>query len=84
MSDAIPFRPETKMLADDANDLLKSKAFQAAILALRKQWFAELMASNNDELDRALKAQMRALEAIPQELQVFVNNQKMHEARQKS
>ena len=86
MSEPIPLKSadasvERRQLADDAKWLLENKALQAAILALRKRWFAEMMESLDEAQDRLLKAQIRALEAIPQELQVLVNNETMHRAR---
>ena len=88
MTDPIPFKPvdesiERRQLAEESKELLESKALQAAILLLRKRWFAEMMASTDDEQDKRLKAQIRALEAIPQELQILINDQKMALARKK-
>ena len=88
MTDPIPFKPvdesiERRQLAEESKELLESKALCAAILELRKQWFAEWVASTNEEQDKRLKAQIRALEAIPQELQILINNQKMAQARSK-
>jgi hypothetical protein len=85
VSDALPFKPpgdyERRQLADEAKDLLDNKAFCAAILALRKTYHAELMASKDEYMDRILKARMQALESIPQELQILINDQKMAQAR---
>lgn len=87
MTDPIPFKPADpnvrRELADEAKWLLDNKAFTAAILALRKRWFAEMMASTDDAQDKLIKAKILALESIPQELQIFVNDEKMHQARQK-
>ena len=88
MTDPIPFKPvdesiQRRQLADEAHELLNNKAFTTAILELRKRWFASMMDSNDEGQDRILKAQIRALEMIPQELQILINNQKMHEARKK-
>jgi hypothetical protein len=84
MTDPIPIRPEErKELATEARELLDNKAFTTAILDLRKRWFAEMMASADEAVDRSLKAKIQALEAIPQELQILINNQKMAEARKK-
>jgi hypothetical protein len=88
MTDPIPFKPvdesiQRRQLADEAHELLNNKAFTTAILELRKRWFADMMDSNDEGRDRILKAQIRALEMIPQELQILINNQKMHEARKK-
>jgi hypothetical protein len=84
MTDPIPIRPEErKELATEARELLDNKAFTTAILDLRKRWFAEMMVSADEAVDRSLKAKIQALEAIPQELQILINNQKMAEARKK-
>lgn len=84
MTDPIPIRPEErKELATEARELLDNKAFTTAILDLRKRWFAEMMVSADEAVDRSLKAKIQALEAIPQELQILINNQKMAEARRK-
>jgi hypothetical protein len=88
MTDPIPFKPvdesiQRRQLADAAHELLNNKAFTTAILELRKQWFAAMMDSTEYSVDRALKAQIKALEMIPQELQILINNQKMAEARKK-
>lgn len=86
MSDPIPFpsnADERKKLADDAKDLLADKAFTAAILALRKEWFAELMATREADTSIQLTMMLQALEAIPQRLQIFVNDQIMAAKRGK-
>jgi hypothetical protein len=84
LTDPIPIRPEErKELATEARELLDNKAFTTAILDLRKRWFAEMMVSADEAVDRSLKAKIQALEAIPQELQILINNQKMAEARKK-
>ena len=66
-------------LADQAKELKDDPAFQAAILALRKEWFGRLMAgallSPEQKLD--LVARLQALETIPQQLQVFMNDLEM-------
>ena len=72
---------ERKELARESGELVKNKAFQAAILALRKQWFNELMVDTNEDRNTRLIAKLRALEAIPQQLQVFVNDQMMAERK---
>ena len=88
MTDPIPFKPvdesiQRRQLAEEAHELLNNKAFTTAILELRKRWFAAMMSSTDDAVDRMLKAQIKALELIPQELQILINNQKMAEARKK-
>ena len=88
MTDPIPFRPvdeniQRRQLAEGAHELLNDKAFTMAILELRKRWFAAMMDSTDDAVDRMLKAQIKALELIPQELQILINNQRMAEARKR-
>lgn len=71
---------ERKELAREAKQLKDNPAFQAAILALRKQWFGELMTDPAAHVMERV-AQLRTLEAIPQQLQVFINDQTMAERR---
>ena len=74
---------ERKELAQESARLLENKAFTAAILALRKQWFAEWTASRDKDWDIVLKAKILALEEIPQQLQVFVNDERQAQARKR-
>ena len=62
--------------ADQAKELKDDPAFQAAVLALRKEWFGMLMASAqlSPEQKLELVARLRTLEALPQQLQVFMND----------
>jgi hypothetical protein len=64
-------------LSDAANALSNDRAFTQAVLSLRKRWFEEWLASSTDEQARGLKAQVKALEAIPQELSILINDYKM-------
>ena len=86
MTDPVPFKPtdggERRALAEEAKSLLDNKAFSAAILGLRKQWFAEMMSAPPERLLQ-YQGQLRALESIPLQLQVLINDQKMAEARKK-
>jgi hypothetical protein len=86
MTDPLPFRAvdggERKALADEARGLLENKAFSAAILGLRKQWFAEMMVAPPERLLQ-YQGMLRALESIPLQLQTLINDQKMAEARNK-
>ena len=67
-----------KALAREAEELLANRAFQAAILALRQVWHAEQMLdATSNKKAKMLRAKMMALEAIPQQLAVFINNEKM-------
>jgi hypothetical protein len=71
-------------LADQAKALKDDPAFQAAILALRQEWFAKLMASQSEYLDREYKNKMQALQEIPERLQVLMNDWLMAKSRMKS
>ena len=87
MTEPIPFRPadptERKERADEAKELLDNKAFTAAILALRKRYFELLMGAEDVESKMCMIERIRALEDVPQQLQIFVNDQKMQDARKK-
>ena len=65
--------------ADQAKELKDDPAFQAAILALRKEWFGMLMAGAQSSPEQKLElvARLRALETIPQQLQVFMSDWEM-------
>jgi hypothetical protein len=65
-----------KELADAARDLLDNKAFAHSILELRKRLFEELLGCHADELAE-FRAQIKALESIPTELTILMNNYKM-------
>ena len=71
-------------LADQAKALKDDPAFQAAILALRQEWFAKLMSSQSEYLDREYKNKMQALEEIPGRLQVLMNDWLMVKGRMKT
>jgi hypothetical protein len=66
-----------KELADVASALANDKAFTGAVLSLRKRWFDELIASDSTDKVLELKARIKALEAIPTELNVLMNDYKM-------
>ena len=87
MTEPIPFKPadptERKEWADEAKELVANKAFSEAILRLRKQWFAEAMAAPPGPVRDEIIAKVKALEAIPQQLQILVNDQIMATARSK-
>ena len=87
MTEPIPLRPENpterKERADEAKELLESKAFTAAILALRKRYFEQLMGSQTTEEKLSFIEKIRALEDVPQQLQIFLNDEKMAQARKK-
>ena len=75
---------EVHHLADQAKSLKDDPAFQAAILALRQEWFAKLMSSQSEYLDREYKNKMQALEEIPGRLQVLMNDWLMVKSRMKT
>jgi hypothetical protein len=87
VSDALPFKPagdyERRQLADEAKELLDNKAFTTAILALRKRYFELLMGASTTEEKLQFIERIRALEDVPQQLQIFVNDEKMAQARKK-
>ena len=90
MSDPIPFKPadgektvERRQLAEGAQNLLEDKAFTASILSLRKRFFERLMAAETPESKIALIERIRALESIPQELQILVNDEKVAQMRKR-
>ena len=72
---------EVKRLSRQAKELKEDPAFIAAVLALRKQWFAEFMATGDEGVERRLKAQLKVLEAIPLQLQIFINDYTWAEKR---
>ena len=72
---------EVRRLSRQAKELKEDPAFIAAVLALRKQWFAEHMATDDEGVERRLKAQIRALEALPSQLQNFINDHTWAEKR---
>ena len=68
---------QKRELSLEAKGLLDTKAFTDAILSLRKRWFAELMEAPDTEQKLALIERIRALEAIPLELQTIINDYTM-------
>ncbi len=70
-----PDLSQKRELSLQAKELLETKAFTEAILSLRKRWFAELMDETaTTEAKLALIERIRALEALPLELQTLVND----------
>jgi hypothetical protein len=64
-------------LARQAKELKDDPAFQAAVQALRKQWFGELMTLSDEGAMVRMTLKIQALEALPQQLQVFINDEAM-------
>ena len=87
MTEPIPFKPmdstERKERADEAKELLDNKAFTAAILALRKRYFELLMGAEDIEDKMCMIERIRALEDVPQQLQIFVNDELMARAKKR-
>jgi hypothetical protein len=80
MSDDLSKKRE---LHDAAKELTDNPAFLQAILDLRRRWLDELMtAAETTDEKLALIERMKALEAVPAELKVIMNDYRMA-ARQK-
>ena len=65
---------DIRRLAGQAAELKDDPAFKAAVLALRQEWHALQMMTNDREAIFALAMKMQALEEIPKRLQVFIND----------
>jgi hypothetical protein len=65
-----------KEIAVESKAMLESRAFLFAVKALRQQWFGELMLCKDPNEKLELIAQLKALEAIPQRLEGFINDEK--------
>ena len=62
----------------EANALLDEKGvFLLAMRSLRRQWFNQLMAARDWETKDDLTRKLQVLEAIPGEINRFVNDYKM-------
>jgi hypothetical protein len=69
---------EVQERAADAQDLLQTRIFLESVIALRKQYFDELMAIPPGDLRATgVHAKLQALEAIPQQLAIFIGDAKM-------
>jgi hypothetical protein len=81
MNDQTPPRKDElqmkRELADAAKELMDNKAFAQAILELRKRWFELMLTELNLRLRDEQIAMIKALEAIPAELTIIMNNYKM-------
>lgn len=66
-----------KALAEDAQALLEDRAFRAAIVALEKHFVNQMMQAMTEIETMAWKAKIQALLAIPQQLAIFVSDQKV-------
>ena len=75
---------ERKEWADEAKELSsRTRLSREAILRLRKQWHAEKMATSDEKVMVHLTLKQQALEAIPQQLQILINDLVMALARKK-
>ncbi len=81
-----PTEPDTRGVDNDAKrtlfleakDLLEPKGvFMLAVRALRIRWYGEHMDCSDRDKDRELKAKLQCLDAIPAEIQRFVNDYAM-------
>ena len=73
---------QKRELHDEAKALLETRAFTESILGLRKRWFAELIEAETTEQKLALIERIKALEAIPLELKVQMNDYVMAKRRE--
>lgn len=64
-------------LAEASKDLLEDKSFQHACLQLRKRWFEQALTVKEPAIKLEYLAMLKALESIPQELTVLVNDYRM-------
>ena len=80
-------RPDIEAIKEravHARALLEDKAFQYAILELRKRWFAELLTlGGGDMLSARMVAKINALEELARELALEIDNYR-HTVRQGS
>jgi hypothetical protein len=67
--------------AREAKELLGDPAFQRATLALRQQWYAELMTRTRKREKMELVSRLAALESIPAQLSSYVNSERMAQRR---
>lgn len=82
MTDEKTDSEDIKERARLAKSLLEDKAFQWAMLTLRKRWFQELLDNGGGDLTGArLCARINALEALALELAIQINDYKMMMAR---
>jgi hypothetical protein len=78
MEDQQPDIEAIKERARLAKFLLEDKAFQWAVLQLRKRWFQELLDNGGGDLTGArLCARISALEGLATELAIELNDYKM-------
>lgn len=67
---------EIKERARFAKALLEDKAFQYAVLEIRKRWFAQFLESNTETDAIVWRAKLQTLEAIATELAMQINDYK--------
>jgi hypothetical protein len=73
---------EKREFALGAKEILDNKAFQQAILRLRQVWFGEFLDSQGEVTAAVWRAKLQALESIPTELNLLINDYKkaIHDA----
>ena len=71
-----------RTLFNESNELLNDKGvFLLAVKALRIRWYGEWLDTADRDKNRELKAKLQCLDAIPAEIQRFVNDYKMDRQR---
>lgn len=71
-----------KEFAQAAEELLGNKAFNQAIIDLRKRWYDQILAAVPGAARDELVAMSKTLDALAPELQILINDYKMAQARQ--
>jgi hypothetical protein len=74
---------QKKEFADAAQELLGNKAFNQAIIDLRKRWYDQILAAVPGAARDELVAMSKTLDAIPIELQIRINDYKIAADRQR-
>ena len=73
-----------RVLFNEAQELLKDTGvFLLAIRALRIRWYGEWLDTHDRDKERDLKARLKIIDAVPAEIQRFVNDFKMTMDRQR-
>lgn len=76
---------EKRELAQEAAQMLgKDHVYGKAVLATRKLWFNQLMQEGiGSEASWDLHAKLKALDAVTDQLQIFINDYRMAQGRAK-
>jgi hypothetical protein len=73
-----------RVLFQEAQELLNEKGvFLLAIRALRIRWYGEWLDCSDRDKERDYKARLKIIDAVPAEIQRFVNDYKMTMDRQR-